>query len=253
MNTKTVSQELERRVADAVGRLMSIQSLEGGKVLLSVPVTYPSGASVVVEIEKNADRIWVSDMGMGMTEAEMMGAEDSYQRLARGKAEEFGIGYDNHAMFVLWAPVNRIEGAIVCVANASAQAAAGAVLHASEVQSRAQREAVFNRVQQVFGKDRVVRSLEMMGRRSAWETHNVVISPKGERAVFEPMSAAPQSVSSKFLMFSDLREAQSAVSLNAVVESLQFLDAKAQMVSDVANIIELKAADETYRRYGAAA
>lgn len=253
MTTTAVSRELEKRVSDAIERLMAVQNLESGKAVLSVPVTYPSGASVVVELEKNADRIWVSDMGLGMAEAEMMGADDSYQRLARSKAEEFGINYDNHAMFVLWVPQDRLEGAIVCVANASAQAAAAAVLHASEAQNRSQREAVFQRVSEVFGRERVVKSLEMRGRRTSWEAHNVVTSPRGQRSVFEPMTPAPQSVSSKFLMFSDLKEADSGASLNVVVESLKSLDAKAQIVSDVANIIELKAEDDVYRSYGFAA
>jgi len=60
------------------------------------------------------------------------------------------------------------------------------------------------------------------------------------------------SVSSKFLMFSDLREAQVGFSLNAVVENINSLDAKAQMVGDVANIIEMSASDEVFRRYSEA-
>jgi hypothetical protein len=105
----------------------------------------------------------------------------------------------------------------------------------------------------VFGERIVSRSVEIRGRRTAWEAHNVVVFPNAHRAIFEPMTKNANSVSSKFLMFSDLQESGLDLSLNAVVESIGSLDAKAQMVGDVANIIELKSSDEVYRKYGVAA
>lgn len=254
VTVQVADQELKRRVADATERLMACRDSTGGKVMIDVPVTYPSGSSVVIEIEQNADRIWVSDMGMGLVEAEMMAAQESYQSLARAKADEFGVSYDNSAMFVLWVPTGRLEAAIVCVANASAQAAADAVRHAAEVTSRKQSAVVFERVREVFGARYVSKSVEIRGKRSSWEAHNVVLFPDAHRAIFEPMTMNANSISSKFLMFSDLRELVSPhLSLNAVVESVTELDSKAQMVGDVANIIDLKASDAVFREYGAAA
>lgn len=232
---------------------MALQNAEGGRVLLNVPVAYPSGSGAVVEIERNSEKIWVSDMGMGLLEAEMMNAQDSYQKLARGKANEFGVGYDGSAMFVLWAPIDRIEAAIVCVANASAQAAAEAVRHASEVQQKRHEDIVFVRVRRVFGKDAVMREMEITGKRAAWPAHNVVVLPNDSKAIFEPMSKHPNSVSSKFIMFSDIRDNNNPISLNAVVADVNSLDTKAMMVGDVANIVELNAPDDTFRRYGQAA
>jgi hypothetical protein len=220
--------------------------------MLDVPVTYPSGSAVVVEIERNGDKVWVADMGVGFVEAEMMGARDSYQHLARAKAAEFGVSFDGDAMFVLWAALDRLEAAVVCVANASAQAAADAVRQASEVQSRRQADEVFERVKRAFGNSVVARSIDIAGKRTTWEAHNVVEFPNARRAVFEPMTKNAISVSSKFLMFSDLRDADLPMSLNVVVQDIKSLDAKAQMVGDVANIIELDASDEVFWKYGMA-
>jgi hypothetical protein len=248
-----INQDLVRRVRDAVGRLMVHSALPDGKVHLGVPVCYPSGSCAVVDIERNGDRIWVSDMGMGLVEAEMMGARESYQHLARGKAGEFGVDYDGNAIFVLWAPIDRLEAAVICVANASAQAAADAVRNASELSQRRQEDKVFERVRSVFGNQSVARTRDIAGKRTSWEAHNVVVLPNARCAIFEPMSKHPNSVSSKFLMFSDLRAADLPISLNAVVEDIGELDAKAQMIGDIANIVELRSSDETFRRYGAAA
>lgn len=254
MITQVESQELKGRVSEVAERLMSFRNSDGGKVMIDVPVTYPSGASVVVEVEQNADQVWVSDMGMGLVEAEMMAAHDSYQRLARARADEFGVKYDNSAMFVIWVPSGRLEAAVVCVANASAQASADAVRHAAEAQSRRQSDVVYERIRSVFGEQAVSRSVEIHGKRSAWEAHNVVHFPNSGRAVFEPMTMNPNSISSKFLMFSDLREASAEhYSLNAVIQDEKHLDEKAKMVGDVANIIRLSAHDRVFRQYGTAA
>ncbi len=62
------------------------------------------------------------------------------------------------------------------------------------------------------------------------------------------------SISSKFLMFSDLRESGAeGHSLNAVIDDEKNLDAKARMVGDVANIIRLDASDDVFRQYAVAA
>lgn len=248
------NQELRAHVARAVERLMAFRNSDGGRMMIDVPVTYPSGASVVIEVEQNSDRIWVSDMGKGLVEAEMMAAEESYRRLARAKADEFGVGYDNSAMFVLWAPVDKLESAIVCVANASAQASADAVRHAVEARSRNQSDTVYERIVDVFGKRLVSRSTKINGRRFSWSANNVVFLHDAHQAVFEPMTKSANSISSKYLMFSDLRNSEASIySLNAVVENKRDLGGKAQMVGDLANIIDLNSSDEAFKRYAVAA
>ncbi len=233
---------------------MEFRNSDGRRMMIDVPVTYPSGASVVVEVEQNSDRIWVSDMGKGLVEAEMMSAEESYQRLARAKADEFGVGYDNSAMFVLWVPADKLEAAIVCVANASAQASADAVRHAVEAQSRSQSDAVYERIIDVFGKRTVSRSIEVRGRRLSWSANNVVFLRDTRRAVFEPMTKNANSISSKYLMFSDLRDSEVSIySLNAVVEDKRNLGAKAQMVGELAHIIDLNSPDDAFKRCAVAA
>lgn len=251
MTVSLVDQQLTHRVAFALGRIARCRDA-GERVIIDLPVLYPSGSTVVVEIEQNGDKIWVSDMGLGHTEAELMHATDSYKRLAGQKAKEFGVDYDGQSMFALWVPVSRIEAAIVCVANASAQAAADAVRHASEAHNRGQDEAFFERVLAIFGKKSVARTAEISGQRTSWEAHNVVVFPHGKRAIFEPMSKHPTSVSSKFLMFSDIKATNTQISLNVVVSNIGCLDAKAQMVADLANIVPIDAPDTALRDFAEA-
>ena len=80
----------------------------------------------------------------------------------------------------------------------------------------------------------------------------MIMLPNRRRAIFEYMTNHTNSVSNKFMMFSDIRAADSSISLNTVVRSLDDLGEKAQMVGDVANIVPLKASDEQFRHFAEA-
>lgn len=245
-------QGVQDRITQALSRIARSRE-EDGHVLIDLPLMYPSGAMVVVEVERNRDRYWVSDMGYGLVEAEFMAAQDYYGSAAKRAADEFSVGFDGNAIFALWVPEARLESAIVCVANASSKASSEAVLRAAEAQGRRQNEQIFDRIKKVFGQKSVAKEAEIGGRHATWGVHNVVALPKGQKAVFEFMSNHANSVSSKFLMFSDIRAAEPKYSLNAVVRKVDQLDEKAQMIGDVANIVGIDAPDEEFQRFARAA
>lgn len=239
------------RVRNALQRVASVQELDG-KVSVSLPVMYPSGATAVVEIERNDDKYWVSDMGYGLVEAEMSGGQTFYGRIASRVAEDFGVGFDGNAVFALWVSSSRLEAAITCVANASNRACSEAILQATEAKSRRQNEKIFERMRGVFGERSVARSADIIGKHAHWEAHNVVVFPNRHRAIFEHMTAHTTSVSTKFLMFSDIKSADEDISLNAMVRDLNALDEKGQMIGDVANILSLTASNQQIMKYARA-
>lgn len=245
-------ERLEGRAREALSRLASVREM-GGKIMIDLPIMYPSGAMAVVEVERNGDRVWVSDCGHGLVEAEFAGAIEFYARAAEKIAKEYSVSYDGYAIFALWVSEARLEAAIVAVANASCVASREAIRHATEVQGRRQNEKIYERIARVFGPKIVERESEIAGRRAIWNVHNVVTIADQRRAVFEFMTEHPNSVSNKYLMFSDIRSRNVSISLNAVVSNLQRLDTKAQMISDVANVIQIGADDEVFRSYALAA
>lgn len=239
------------RVRSALQRIASVRDLDG-RASVSLPVMYPSGATVVIEIERNEDRYWVSDMGYGLVEAEMSGAQTFYGKIASRIADDFGVGFDGNAMFALWVASSQLEAAITCVANASNRACSEAILQAAEAKSRRQNEKIFERVRDVFGERSVTRSADIAGKHAHWEAHNVVVFPNRHRAVFEHMTAHTTSVSTKFLMFSDIKSVEADISLNAMVRDITALDEKGQMIGDVANILSLSASDDQIMEYARA-
>lgn len=239
------------RVRKALTRIASVRGMDG-RLVVDVPVMYPSGATAVVEVERNGEQFWVSDMGHGFVETEFVAAQDFYSNAARRAADDFGVQFDGGSIFALWVPEARLEAAIVCVANASNTACSEAIRSASEARGRKENERIFERIQAVFGPKIVAKTADILGRHAHWEAHNVVVFPDRRKAVFESMSMHGNSVSSRFLMFSDIKAADETVSLNAVVKDIEQLDEKAQMVGDIANIVALSASDEELRQYAVA-
>lgn len=92
-----------------------------------MPVLYPNGNAVSVEITPNGDNLFISDMGIGHLEAEYAGASAYYGAQARRAAESFGISYDGYSVFAAKASFGQLEAAVLAVANASVQAAALAI------------------------------------------------------------------------------------------------------------------------------
>jgi hypothetical protein len=242
---------LRSRVKLALDRISSVREVDG-RLLVDIPVRYPSGSSVVLEIARNQDEFWVSDMGMACVEAELMAAQRYFAQSAKKSAERYSVGFDGHAIFTLRVPSSRLEAAIVCVANASQFACEEAIRKASEAQVIGRNDRIFDRVARVFGPKLVEKTVELRGRHTSWEAHNVVVFPDRRMAVFEAMTNHSTSVSSKYLMFSDIRSASDDVALNVVVGSASSLDEKAQMIADLANILSLDVSDEEIRTFAKA-
>ena len=243
---------LQERLDQAVARLM-FSNVQGDRAQITVPVLFPSGARACVEILLNDGNCFVTDLGFGQTEAEMYGAMDFYDPAVRLAASKFGVGYDGFSVFAAWAAIDNIERAIGAVANASVSAAANATMRAAEGRERRIDVDLFARVVGIFGPHKVARSMELSGKEDTWPAHNVVSLPNGRRAVFEFVSDSPISVSSKFLMFSDLSRRKGEFSLTSVVADISKVKGKRAMLADVSRIIEIGAPESDFRKFAEAA
>lgn len=243
---------LSSRIATAVSRLM-VPRVDGDQARLSVPVLYPSGAGAAVEITMNGGKCFVSDIAHGQAEAEMHGASAFYSDAARKCAKRFGVDYDGMSIFAVWASIDNIEAAIMSVANASVSAASTAIFKALEEKDKKRNQELFDKVARIFGRSDVSKEEEIAGQHEIWPAHNVVTLPTGGKAVFEFVSSHPNSISSKFTMFSDLSKSSNRYALNSVVKSLEKFGGKGLMLQDVSNVMVLGANDDEYRKRAIAA
>jgi hypothetical protein len=243
----TDTRALQEAITAAIGRLVSARSV-GDSAVVNVPVSYPSGARAAVHVSLSGEKCFVSDCAIGMREAEMAGAADFFDHAAKDAAAWFGVGYDGASVFAASAPLDRIEGAIVAVSNASTMAVGRALLRAAEAKERHANTAVYDRVIEVFGRQNVAKRSEIPGRDAIWPANNVV-SIEGRRAIFEFVGEHGNAIASKFLMFSDIVKIANAPALVSVVSSLEKMTKKANMLSDVSSILELSARPDQFERY----
>ena len=242
----TDTRPLKEAIAAALARLVSVRVV-GEASVVGVPVSYPSGAFAAVHISISGDKCFVSDCALGMREAEMAGTSDFYDASAKEAAAWFGVGYDGASVFAASAPLERIEGVIVAVANASAMAVSRALYKALDAKERQSNTLVFDLVSEIFGRNNVTKQQELTGKNTVWPAHNVVTF-NGRKAVFEFVGDNGNAIASKFFMFSDLAQADKSPSLNSVVKSLESLSAKGKMLSDVSNVVSMNAAHNEFRR-----
>lgn len=244
-------ERFHRRLNDAIRRLSSCRFV-GAETDVNLPVTHPSGAHAQIRIFLNGERCILSDLQQGMIEAEMVGASGAFIKLAKDIAKDFGIKFDGSSFILRDISINQLEAGLSCIANASAQASHKAVWKCAESKVAANDDQIFERVVRIFGEAKVARNRIIQGSHSEWDVSNV-ISMEDHLAVFEFMTPHASSVSSKFLKFSDLKLGSQGMALNAVVTDLRSLDQKAQLVADVANIVETQATDADFKRFAFAA
>lgn len=243
----TSESDFRDRLERAISRLMPL-SASSDSAKIAVPILYPSGSSAAVEILVNSDKCFVTDFALGQMEAEMHGADSFYDGEARKAALHYHVGYDGLSIFSTWASLDRIESAIVAVANASVFAASSSIYRAVEEKERTKTDAVYEKVARLFGATHVARNAELIGESATWEAHNVVTFPQGRTGVFEFVSANQNSIASKFMMFSDLAKLEDRYALTSVVSSLSSMGNKALMLQDVSEVIQIDADDSYFLR-----
>jgi hypothetical protein len=250
--TLTLERAIKEKIEEAAAGLISVRA-DGDRARISLPLMYPSGSGSAVEVMVNGENCFVSDFGFGAMEAEMYGAESFYENSAKKAADRFGVGFDGMSIFKTWASLGRLDAAVVAVANASVQAATGAIMSASEEKERRDNMALYERVREFFGDRAVAKREELGGRDAKWQAQNVVTLSNHRKAVFELVSAHPNSISSKYIMFADLSRVEDGYSLNSVVKSVTHIGSKGAMLADVSHLVELDSPKETYLRFAAAA
>ena len=99
--------------------------VDGPNLLVHLPVSYPGGAGVVVQVANGMDKKFiVADMGYGAREARNIFAEYTYQKTATDLAEQAGLSLSLSGLHVYYnkASADQLAGVIQTVAEVSVSA-----------------------------------------------------------------------------------------------------------------------------------
>jgi len=220
---------------------------------ISTPLLYPSGTGVVVRVDYSGDNYFVSDMGFGYQEADMMGASLIYSRFARMIGEDAGVGFDNHSFFVVQASKDQLAGAVVAVANCSLEAVSVAAHKLSERKVADEADRLYERLTKVFAAPSVAKDVEIKGASTTtWPVANLVRIGRVE-TIFEPVLSHRNSVASVVTKFHDIALLQHAPGRVAVVRSKDEFGTLLNVLSQAGSVITRDVSDAALRRLAKAA
>ncbi len=174
-------------IDEAVKNLVSTRHALAGS-LVTMPVMYPSGSSVVLEVSIQGDKCFVSDMGTASEEAEMMGTSRYFKSEATRIAAGYGIKFDGRMMFVVEVPVENVQGALVIVANASGDAARAAANKQAERHEYDAKEMLYERLLSVYRTKDVAKDAEAIGNSNHKWKISVLVKDHIRTWMFEPVS-----------------------------------------------------------------
>lgn len=213
MHRQETLQELADEVARSLVGVVHGQNL----VIIRTPLLYPSGATVLVHIQRVGDSFVVSDMGDAYGEADMIGATSIYVRNAKPIAQRAGISFEAHAMLVLQAARDQLVGAVMTVANCAKEAMEITTLRLADQRRADAGERLHLRLVDVFGHDRVARDAEIIGSSNHRWHVAALVRMDGHRTVFEPVSQHHNSIFAAVAKFHDLALIDDAPTRVAVV------------------------------------
>lgn len=239
------SKSFQDVVRDAAAQLVWLDVHSGGHYV-TTPLMYANGGFVVVRVEPAADKFFVSDFGAGFEEAQLIGEEATFKKVARTVAEANGIGFDTFAFFSIEVSLSQLPGAIAAIANSSQEAVNVTNLKASERKRKDDNAELFDRLSGVFGKDTIARDAAILGASNTeWHVASLV-SVSRRQIAFEAVSKHPNSVVHAAAKFSDITRIEEAPRCVSVVRSKKSLGTYLGVLSHNSSVIERAVDDRVY-------
>lgn len=241
-------------MVDEVARSLVATEHRVGGSFVRTPIMYPGGACVVVRIEQGEGRFFVSDVGLGQQEADMMGAGMMYAKHARPIAEAAGVRFDNQAFFVLEASREQLAGAVVTIANCSQEATIRAGDALAEKTFEDKKLRLYEKLITVFEPKIVARNVEVVGASSQrWNVATVVRLPNARPTIFEPVTKHANSIANASMKFSDIKLIEGGPERVAVVPNLAEIGTLLTVLSRSAHVIQDDASKEKISQLAKAA
>jgi hypothetical protein len=238
-------------VAQNVAR--SLASCSGGALSahINTPLLFPSGSSVVIRIDDLGPSFFVTDMGMGFQEAELMGAPRTFKNHAETIAERAGVGFDREAFFMAHATRDQLVGVVTTIANCSLEAAVLTAFKIAEDRADNAAEILQERLTQLFSPALVAKDAEVIGASATpWKVAAIV--RKGDHtSLFDVVSPHPNSVAAAVTKFVDIAELPNPPKRIAVVRDRSKLGTRLTVLQRTASVIELTSPDSVVRRAAA--
>lgn len=242
-------ESLETIAAD-VARSLATFEMVGGAAIVSTPLMYPGGSSVIVQISQHGDRFFLSDLGMGRREAHLLGGDRLFGKIAANTAGRFGIAFDSEAFFIAEAGQDDLVPVVALIANASRTAVEFTAYRVAEKAAADARGLMREKLLKAFDEKFVAIGYDFLGASETWKFDAAVVRDD-HVSLFQVITPASQSVYSAVSRFVDVSDVElRRPRLVAVLEN-RAATQHLKLVERSASTIELQADVNVWKRAAA--
>ena len=229
--------------------------------IVSVPLLYPGGTNVVVKISiapVNPKRVGtfairVSDFGSAFREMESVGLESAFVRSVSSMVESHDIQHTKQSIFQDITDISDLYGAVCSVSSAAWKAVSMVYdrIAVEEVNENDLRDALRQKLQNVFGFRSVSTSPIIGASSKSWEVSAVVAADKN-RVAFQAVKSKAQSVYKTMALFSDIARTDVPFGRVAVLPDLHSASSEhLNMLQQTGRVLGLEADGIAFERAAA--
>jgi hypothetical protein len=235
--------DIATEVARALVQITSRQE----SARLSLPLLYPGGSRVGVEISKLRDDFLVSDAGAARREAGLLGGERSFAQMAPDIAIRYGVRFDHNMFFDINVDRSDLVIAVAAIGNASKAAVEATAARLATVEHADHQAMLWERLERVFTQRRVAKTFQFKGKSELWE-FDAAVQLEGRTSLFEVVTPYANSVNSAVTKFVDIRDLGERAPNRVAILTNKDRTPHFAVLASTARWIAANANDEVYRK-----
>lgn len=227
---------------DEVVRSLVSMSIVHGRFKVELPVMMPSGSLVSVTVwpEGGSETFLVTDDGAALLEVMAGGFSESiFARAAKESSTKFGATFDGGSMFYMRVSPDRLRSAIIAMANLTRVVVEETIHNSIRQKAREIDLELWEKLEGTFEAFRVERRAHLTGESSATHEFTAVVRTDTGLVAFDTFSAQGNSINSVFAKMADIGRNDTPPKGIAVTQSLGAIGPKLNLITSVAQVVEI--------------
>jgi hypothetical protein len=223
-------------------RTMVSSKFVQGRFRVEMPVVMAGGSAATVTVwpEGNGETFMVSDDGAALFEV-MSGAfsETIFRRVAKEWCDRYGASFDGGSMLYLRVSRERLRGAIIAMANLMKEVVDVTIERSVDQKARQIDVELWDRLDRAFGGVSVERKAHLAGESTAIHEFSAIVQTAKGLVAFDTFTAQGNSINSVYVKMADVGRSETPPKAIAVTRSLSDIGPKLNLITSVAQVIEI--------------
>ncbi|MES2845901.1 MAG: hypothetical protein V4747_12800 [Pseudomonadota bacterium] len=241
---------------DQAVRSMVSATFVQGRFRIEMPIVLPSGsvATVTVCTEGSDDSFMVTDDGASLFEiASGAFSETLFTRVAKERCERYGASFDGAAMLYFRVSSGRLRGAIVAMANLMKEVVDETVHRSINQKARQIDHELWDKLERTFVGCEVVRRAHFLGESTADHQFSAILTTDRGLVAFDTFTAQGNSINSVYTKMADIGRNENPPKGIAVTRRMSDIGPKLNLVTSVAQVVEIGIQPQDLHRLALAA